>query len=77
MAASNDSEVVSLTPTNPSASLGYFLLLIKTASVTFVGGNAPGKSSNLGKISGRQAKRKTNHIATLDSRRHYRASQAC
>lgn len=44
MAASHDFEVVSLAPTNPSASLGYFLLLIKTASVAFVGGYAPGKS---------------------------------
>ena len=44
MAASHDSKLVSLTPTNPSASLGYFLLLIKTASVASVGGFAPCKS---------------------------------
>lgn len=66
MAASHDSIVVSLTPTNPSASLGYFLLLIKTATVAFLGGYAPCESSNFGKISRRQAKKKTNHIATLD-----------
>lgn len=77
MAASHVSIVVNSTRTNPSASLGYFLLLIKTASVAFLGGYAPRKSSDFGKISRRQAKKKINHIATLVSRRHYRASQAC
>ena len=41
MAAWNELLIVNSALTDPSASLGYFLLLIKTASVAFKGEYAP------------------------------------